>query len=139
MIQNNTLFQSILEQIEKLSDTDKLNLIDEVLNDRAYFLDHRIITTDTIIEELQNRIEWIDDEDDRDEIKMFLENNTEEFIFNIISDCSNENLIEDFSSWDENDEDILNYIDLDIVTFIKLIKPFNTAPRRDKVLSLLGI
>ena len=135
MIKNRELIESLTKQIKELSVMDQLHLIDNITDNNDYFLDKRVITKDTIIDELFFRLENRDEDNNTDFIKSFLEDNNTDYIFEIVKDCCNYNFLFDYNSWDENDEDILNYINFDENQFISGIRTHN----RDKKLEeLLG-
>lgn len=140
MIQNNKLVMDLLEQMEQLSDHDKHMLVEELLENNSYFLDYRIITKNTLVDELLFRVEnAICEDTNAQEIQMFIEEYDTEQVFEILQDCCNGNELYDYSYWNENDGDVLQYIDFDEDEFVTKIHPLNTPARRERTLSSLGI
>jgi hypothetical protein len=135
---NNRLLE-IIEEIKKLPETERLAIIDAVVRETDSILDCRTITKDTIIEELSFRVENACEDENAEEIQMFIEEYDTDQVFDILKNCCNGNLIDDYSYWNEDDGDILTYIDFDEDEFVKLIYTLNTPARRERKLSLLGL
>ena len=129
--------QQLLEQVSKLSNEEKMLVLDKCVDNNDYVLDHRIITKDHIIEELDFRISnGVYEEQDEELWQTWIEENIySEDLFNMVLNNSNQNLIYDYSEWNERDEDILNYIYFDYDDFIAEVKSF----LREQKLYAIGI
>ena len=129
--------QQLLEQVSKLSNEEKMLVLDKCVDNNDYVLDHRIITKDHIIEELDFRISnGVYEEQDEELWQTWIKENIySEDLFNMVLNNSNQNLIYDYSEWNERDEDILNYIYFDYDDFIAEVKSF----LREQKLSSIGI
>jgi len=138
-----TELQQLLEQVSRLSDEDKMQVLDACYKENQHVLDYRIITKEIILDEIIFRLEnSLFEERDNDVTDWLLEENSDlqenvydKEVFEAIYNNCNQNLFYDYSEWNERDEDILNYIYFEQDDFVSDIRTL----MRDKKLSLLGI
>ncbi|MFZ4679064.1 MAG: hypothetical protein ACOYLP_02745 [Flavobacterium sp.] len=125
--------ENILKEIEKLTDEEKLLLIDKCSIDNNQILYMSFYTKDTMIEEI---LYLNEDDFNEDEITDWLTNTNGNIVFDLIQKHSDKERLSDLENYNRFYESLLTYIEFDFDEFLKEMKAIILEDKRDKVIDL---
>jgi uncharacterized Rmd1/YagE family protein len=125
--------ENILKEIEKLSDEEKLLLIDKCSIDNKQILYMSFYTKDTMIEEI---LYLNEDDFNEDEITDWLITTNGNIVFDLIQKHSDKERLSDLENYNSFYESLLTYIKFDFDEFLKEMKAIILEDKRDKVIDL---
>jgi hypothetical protein len=120
--------EKLLLELNKLSDEEKLQLINECIKDNKEILYYTLLTKENVIEDLYSLSISEDIED-------WLNNNSIEMVFEIVKNHCDTDRLYDYEDWDMNNENILSYISFEEDDFIEEVEKIIIQEKRDKVLN----
>ena len=123
--------EEILKEIDRLTDEEKLLLIDKCSIDNNQILYMSFYTKDTIIEEI---LYLNEDDFDEEEITDWLTNTNGNIVFDLIQKHSDKERLSDLENYNSFYESLLTYIKFDFDEFLKEMKAIILVDKRDKVI-----
>ena len=119
--------EKLLLELHKLTDEEKLELIYECIKENKEILGDIIITKGELIEELCRL-------NISEEIENWLNNSSNETIFEIVKKHCNEDLLHDYGNWDMSNEGLLSYICFEEEEFMEEVENIIVIEKRDNII-----
>jgi hypothetical protein len=120
--------EKLLLELNKLSDEEKLQLINECIKDNKEILYYTLLTKEDVIEDLYSL-------SISEDIKDWLNNTSIEMVFEIVENHCDTVRLYDYEHWDMSNENILSYICFEEDDFIEEVEKIIIQEKRDKVLN----